>query len=211
MLEKLLYNSLYIKYFPNYYNFLAKNLRDCSSILDLGCGNNSPLQYFPDMSSCACGLDIFHPYLEESRIKKIHKSYILANILNLGIKPKSFDCVLALDFIEHLEREEVFKLIKVMETIARKRVILFTPNGFLDQKPYDGNNYQSHKSGWACKDLESLGFMAFGFFGLKYLRGEHGKIKFRPRLLWFLVSELTQPFVFRFPKFASQIFFIKNF
>jgi len=208
--KKYVRSLLYIRYFPNYYSFLAQNLFDCNSILDLGCGNNSPLQYFPHMSSRACGIDIFYPYLKESQIKGVHRKYILANILNICIKTKSFDCVLALDLIEHLEKEEAFELINTMESIARKKVIIFTPNGFLQQKPYDGNQYHIHKSGWVCEDLEKLGFTPFGFFGLKGLRGEYCKIKFKPRFFWFIVSEMTQPFVFRLPRFASQILFIKN-
>jgi len=204
-----LYTDFYIKFFPNYFNFLKKNLFDCTSVLELGCGNNSPLQYF-SKKFYSCGVDIFLPYLKESEGRHIHKSYIFADILNLGIRPKSFDCVLALDVLEHLDKEEGLKLITLMKSVARKKVIIFTPNGFLKQDPYDNNIYHMHKSGWVCEDLKKLGFSPFGFFGLKCLRAEQAKLKYRPRFLWFIISELSQLLVFRIPQSAAQILYIKT-
>lgn len=207
-ISKLLYN-LYIKIYPNYFNFLKKTLCDCGNVLELGCGNNSPLQYFTK-KYYSCGVDIFYPYLEESRFKKIHNSYISADILNLPIKPKSFDCVIALDVIEHLEKEMGWKLVELMENIARKAIVIFTPNGFLRQDPYDNNVYHIHKSGWYFDDFKNIGFSAFGFFGLKCLRGDSAKLKLWPRFIWFIISELTQPLVFKMPQFAAQILYIKK-
>lgn len=175
---------------------------NCKTVLDLGCANNSPLQYF-SKKYYSCGLDTFLSYLKESRKKGIHDSYILCDVLNLCIKPKSFDCALALGLIEHLDKEDGLKLIKLMHTIAKKKIIINMPNGFLWQGAMDQNIYQKHKSGWVCDELEKLGFSAFGFFGLKYLRKEYGRLKYRPSLIWFLISELTQFLVFKKPRFAA--------
>lgn len=204
-----LYTNLYIKHMPNYFNFIKKNLLDCGSLLELGCANNSPLQYFRK-KYYSCGLDIFFPYLEESRRKNSHKSYILSDISHLCIKPKSFDCVLALGLLEHLEKEEGLGLIELMETIARKKVIVSMPNGFLRQDAFDGNVYQIHKSGWVCEDLTEQGFSAYGFFGLTSLRKEYGKLRYRPNLLWFIISELTQIFTFKNPNYAAEIVYVKK-
>lgn len=208
LLSSFLYN-LYIKFIPNYFNFLKKRLKDSKSVLELGCGNNSPLQYFPK-NYYACGVDIFLPSLRESRSKHIHNSYISADVLTLCIKPKSFDCVIALDVIEHLEKDDGYRLIESMKTIAREKIIIFTPNGFVKQCPYEGNVYHLHKSGWFYDDFKKLGFFAFGFFGLKYLRGEQAKLKYWPRFFWFIISELLQPLVFKIPKLAAQILYIKE-
>jgi len=209
-LEHYLYKSLYIPYVPNYYNFLFKSIRDCESVLDLGCGDNSPLQYNSCGNPFSLGMDIFSPNLIESKAKIIHDYYTLADVENLCFKPKSFDCVMALDLIEHLDRDKGMLLIKKMESIAKKKIIIFTPNGFLRHDSDGGNVYNRHRSGWICRDIEKLGFSAFGFFGLKYLRGEYARLKYRPRLFWFMISELTQPIVYHLPNQASQILYLKK-
>lgn len=208
-LTDYLYNKLYIKYIPNYFNFIKKNLKGCSSVLELGCANNSVLQYFPKRYF-SCAVDIFLPYLEQSRNKKIHDSFILADISRLCIKAKSFDCVLALGLLEHLEKSEGLKLLELMQVIARKKIIINMPNGFLRQDAFDGNIYQIHKSGWVCEDLSRLGFKAFGFFGLKSLRTEYGKLRHWPRIFWFIISELTQTFAFKLPQYAAEIVYTKE-
>ena len=204
-----LYTNLYIRHIPNYFNFINKNLTGCGSVLELGCANNSVLQYFPKRYY-SCATDIFLPYLKESRRKKIHDSYILAEMSQLCIKPKSFDCVLGLGLLEHLEKKEALKLLELMQNIARKKIIINMPNGFLRQDAFDGNIYQKHKSGWICEDLRRLGFSAYGFFGLKSLRKEYGKLRYRPRPLWFIISELTQVFTFKIPQYAAEIVYIKE-
>ncbi len=204
-----LYLHLYIRRLPNYFNFIKRQLRDCTNVLELGCANNSPLQYFPKQYY-SCAVDIFSPYLKKSRQKSIHNSYVQADLMQLGIRPKSFDCVIALGVLEHLEKPEGMQLIKEMEAIAKKKIILNMPNGFLWQGSMDGNLLQMHKSGWRCEELEILGYRAFGFFGLKILRKEYGKLRFRPRILWFVLSELSQLFTFKMPRYAAEIVYIKR-
>jgi len=43
----------------------------------------------------------------------------------------SFDVVLVFDLIEHITKENGEKLIRQLENIARDKVIIFTPNGFM--------------------------------------------------------------------------------
>ncbi len=78
------------------------------------------------------GIDIFEHSLEKSKKKKIHNEYyeIDYSQAEKSFEENSFDCVLASDFIEHLEKEEGYRLLKVVEKLARKKVIIFTPNGF---------------------------------------------------------------------------------
>jgi glycosyltransferase involved in cell wall biosynthesis len=86
----------------------------------------------------------------------------------------SVDTVLALDVIEHLEKEEGVRLLHQAKRIARHQVVVFTPLGFfpqsyapdeLDRWHMHGGRWQSHRSGWepaefgrewkivACRDL----------------------------------------------------------
>jgi len=54
----------------------------------------------------------------------------LCDVRKLPFKQKSFDTVLCMEVIEHLEKEEAIRLIEDMEKIARKKIIITTPVGF---------------------------------------------------------------------------------
>jgi SAM-dependent methyltransferase len=202
----------YRKIFPSYPQELKKAVGSSMSVLDVGCGSNSPVKFLTkDIYSV--GVDIFEPSIEESRSKGIHTEYRKANALDIDkiFKEKSFDCVLASDLIEHLNKEDGNKLLDKMEKIASKKVIVFTPNGFIKQDSYNGNPWQVHKSGWAPKEMKERGFVIVGINGFKPLRGERSLIKYKPRIFWEAISDLTQLLYTRKKyKFAAQILCIKE-
>jgi hypothetical protein len=81
--------------------------------------------------------------------------------------PKSFDVVQAAEILEHLPKEKGPELLAVCERVARKLVIVTTPNGFLEQDPalhpeegWAKNPYQKHLCGWETHELEALGYEA---------------------------------------------------
>lgn len=184
------------KTFPNLALFtlsleLEQILKDCNEILDLGCGSNSPLSFLSKKKNLV-GVDGHKKSISESKKRKIHDKYYLMNILDIGskFKRKSFDAVVALDLIEHLTKRDGIKLLKMMEKIARKKVVVLTPNGFIDQTGSD-NSLQEHLSGWNTKDFKKRGYEVVGRYGLKQLRGEKASLLFRPKLFWGIVSELS--------------------
>jgi hypothetical protein len=121
-----------------------------------------------------------------------------------------FDCCVALDLIEHLTKEEGHQLIRDMERIASKRVLLFTPNGFLGQSG-KGDDLQQHLSGWEAGEMRSLGFTVAGMHGHRFLRGEQHRHRFRPRVLSGLLSVLTHYLYTRsHPEVAAAILCIKD-
>ncbi|MFA5050714.1 MAG: methyltransferase domain-containing protein [Patescibacteria group bacterium] len=187
-------------------------LSSCKTVLDLGCGQDSPIKSFSDRLEYSLGIDSFIPYIEQSKKQKIHSDYLISNVFDAcqKIKDKSFDCVLALDLIEHLNKTDGLKLIKEMERIAKKKVIIFTPNGFLKQEIFDGNVWQTHLSGYSVKEMRNMGYKIFGISGLKLLRKEKGDIKFWPAAIWRKIASLTQIIVYYFPEIAFQILCVKN-
>jgi hypothetical protein len=76
---------------------------------------------------------------------------------------KSVDTVFALDFIEHLEKADGFRMLREAERVARCQVVVYTPLGFfpqsyddaekLDRWGMDGGKWQTHRSGWKLEDF----------------------------------------------------------
>jgi len=210
---------LIISQIKNYYNerhFLKKLEMEiipaCRSVLDLGCGPASPIRLFSAKLAYTLGVDDFVPSLEESRKKSIHTDYLKGDVLGAirKMEDRSFDCVLALDVIEHLEKIEGRELIKEIERVAGKKAIIYTPNGFLKQKAIQGNDRQIHLSGWGSDEMKKLGYRIFGMSGVKFLREEEGKIRFWPKIIFQFLSSLSQLFTYRFPRLAFQILCVKE-
>jgi hypothetical protein len=192
-----------------YILLLKENLAGQKSILDCGCGRSSPIKDVP-LKSYTVGVDLFKPALIESKKAKIHENYVLADINNLCFKPKSFSAVVALDFLEHLEKADGYWVIRSMEELATDSVLIVTPNGFLLQSAHGGNVFQVHLSGWRTEELERLGFEVYGVNGLKFLRKEEAVIRFRPKAIFSEVSIVSQKLAYRFPKIAFQLLAVKK-
>lgn len=211
MLKKLLSSFFsYVSYPFSYDHELKKAVgSEMRTLLDIGCGSNSPAKIFSGKMHMV-GIDDYTPSITKSKKLSIHDEYFIMPFSDLKtFGNSSFDCVAALDVIEHLKKEEGLTLLDDIERIAKKRAILSTPNGFLRQSMYDNNPLQIHKSGWTSKELRKRGYRIVGFNGLKILRGEKASIKFKPKLLWLCVSIFSQVFVRNFPDGAFQILAVK--
>ncbi|MCL5113764.1 MAG: class I SAM-dependent methyltransferase [Patescibacteria group bacterium] len=195
-----------------FYKVLERNLSNCFSVLDVGCGADSPLGKL-GKTFYSEGIDIYKPSISKSIKKKIHDKYIVGNISKLDkfYKAKSFDAVIALDIIEHFKKKDALTLMKKMERVARKRIIILTPNGFYHQDHLDGNPHQEHKSGWRREDLERLGYKVYGLRGLKSIRGEHATIKYKPWIFWGFFSFISEPIFYFFPSYSYHLFAVKSF
>lgn len=205
-----LFYPLYRKLVPEYFICLLKSeLTSCNSVLDLGCGYNSPIQHCNVPFSV--GIELFDLYLQESKRRAIHDGYIKADIMKVKLKPKCFDAVVAIEVLEHLTKEEGHTLIERMEMWARKKVVVTTPNGYLPQDGYDNNPLQEHKSGWNTEELQELGFKVFGTGGWKKLRRWGRDMKYiEPIYLWAAISDLTARIASNYPRLASQLLATKE-
>ena len=83
---------------------------------------------------------------------------------------------------------ELTSLLADMVWIARRRVVIFTPSGFLPQGQRESGDLQAHHSGWEPQEMEQLGYRVTGAFGPKKLRGAYHALKHRPVVFWGMVS-----------------------
>ncbi len=147
---------------PNYIRIRRLIPEGPITVLDLGCGNGNP--FIGADIPLLVGVDIWKnkfnmPEYDEIYFHDIRK-------INQLFPEKSFDVVTAIDTIEHLEKEEGYKLIRDAEKIAKKKVIFFTPKKWdknkeavVNKKYWSyGNPNNYHKSHWKEEDFTSRGY-----------------------------------------------------
>jgi len=194
--------------FVVYIRLLRKIMADCDTILDLGCGPNSPVRFIHTPTT---GVDGYEPSIKKARKHRTHDELRLMDVRDTAkaFGEKSFDAVVALDLIEHLSREDACRLLSAMERIAKRKVVIVTPNGFLPQHD-DRNRLHQHVSGWSVSDFKQRGFTVYGMNGWKFLRNG-ANLKYKPRCFWAIVSFLSHAFfTFRRPIHAHALLALKQ-
>jgi hypothetical protein len=197
--------------FSSYQKELVKALEGSSSILDVGCGSHSPVGLLRGKARLV-GIDAHANSVKKSQELGIHDEYYVHDVLKIQelFKAGSFDSVVALDLIEHLEKQDGLDLLDAMERIATKKVVVFTPNGFLAQGEYDSNPWQVHRSGWSVAEMKARGYDVIGINGWRPLRGELGFVKHKPAWFWIILSDISQLFVRNHSEKAFQILCVKH-
>ena len=171
---------------------LRESLLGCDSVLDVGCGVSAKLREVDAPNTT--GFEGYAPDFAEAKRRNTHDQLVQGDARELArfFKPRQFDACVALDVIEHLTKEDGLKLLQDMEKIARKRVVIFTPKGFLPQRHAANDDLQVHLSGWEPAEMERLGYRVTGQLGPKSLRGECHVLTRRPAIFWGVVSFIGQ-------------------
>ncbi|MBA7602439.1 hypothetical protein ES703_09528 [subsurface metagenome] len=219
LINNLHHSSILGRIFHTLDYCLQEELKDCESVLDLGCGPSSPIQYCKNIKY-SVGVEAFKHYLEASKKKKIHTKYLNKKIEDIDFPEKNFDAVIMIEVLEHLPEEKGLIILKKAEKWAKKKIIVSSPNGFIPQKEVDNNPLQKHLSGWNYKTMKKLGYKVLGLAGLKILRQEvqndtmgndlTTSIRFKPRIFWFIVATISQILTFYLPSISFELFSVKN-
>ena len=190
---------------------LREALLGCTSVLDVGSGVSHTLRQL-DVEH-AVGAEGYLPSLELAKSQNTHDDYVPCDVRRLSdhFQPGQYDACIALDLIEHLDKKGGLKLIADMERIARRRVVFFTPSGFLPQGQTELGDLQAHHSGWEPEEMEQLGYRVIGLLGPRKLRGPYHRLKRRPDVFWGMISLAGQVFWSkRHPKDAAAILCVKE-
>jgi len=156
---------------------IQKEITKNDSVLDLGCGimqaTTDVIEYrktrnpFKNLRVIKCksllGCDMWRSYLDVAK-KYFPVVQISMNELDRFVD-ESFDVVMCLDVLEHLELQEALNAIENMKRIARKKLIIYTPSNFKTNEEHvenvwnlGENRFQEHKSFLEPKLLKKLGF-----------------------------------------------------
>jgi SAM-dependent methyltransferase len=176
---------------PTSLDFAERILQDteCKVAADIGCGSGSLLSVFKSRLTTV-GIDAHPAVIEAAKAANTHSHYIVADVLQNRLDDilsahnfngRKFDLVTLLGVIEHFPKKLGFDLLERCERLTSKYIMLETPNGFVEQGPEFGNEFQRHLSGWFPHDFEGLGYKVYGATGTKYLRGYAAGMKYNFR------------------------------
>lgn len=197
---------------------LKKSIGNTNTILDLGCGDGLLMGFLSKGEKWQItGIDIYQRAVANARKSNIYvkviKGDLLKTIRNNNLKSK-YDVVFLSQVIEHITRNEGEKILDEIEKLSRKRIVVETPRGFMEE-PHEflnGNPYQVHKSGWSIEDFTSRGYQVNGVGFLPiwshYGLGRNANI-FRT-IISNIISYLMSPVVYFFPTLGVSIIAIKE-
>jgi hypothetical protein len=171
---------------------LRKALLGCESVLDIGCGTSMTMRHLGIPKPV--GAEGYGPSVEKAKANNTHDEIVQCDVNELSsyFRPNQFDACVALDVIEHLKKPNGLKLMEDMEKIAKKRVVFFTPSGYLPQGHTDSGDLQVHLSGWEPAEMAGYGYNVIGLLGPKKWRGEYHALKRRPAAFWGMASLVAQ-------------------
>lgn len=130
-------------------------------VLDIGCGIGIPTRGVK--AKFIIGVDAYQPYCEKCRdfCLPLHIDASESTFQTMFLD-KSIDIVLLLDVLEHFEKPDAERLIDLAERVARKFIIVYTPEDFLTQEQDNwglgGDKWQKHRCGFKREDFIERGY-----------------------------------------------------
>jgi len=132
-------------------------MAEMGSVLDVGPGMNPSLRWHTERYVA------IEPHWEYADyVSSLGHQVLQGPAIEILPFVHSVDQILIIDVIEHMERGEGIEVIKLAMERATKRVVVFTPLGFMKQSfetdqpdPYgmQGQYWQTHRSGWTPDDF----------------------------------------------------------
>lgn len=131
---------------------------DCSSILDVGCGDGRITNRLISRYGKVCGLDI-----SKEALKHVKSDKVLGNLDSLQFRDRAFDLLLCCEVLEHLPFGIYEKALRELERVSKKYIIITVPNdqhleSSITKCPYCGCffNTSRHIRTFNIKTLENI-------------------------------------------------------
>jgi hypothetical protein len=144
---------------------IRRRVLNADVVLDVGSGIEPQTLIWPKLHICVEVHEEYVKYLCE-RLSGSSRYLVIQSTWKSALRmmpSQSVDTVVALDFIEHLSKEDGWAFLTEAQRVARKQVVLFTPLGYFPQTYEDaaaedwwgmhGGHWQTHRSGWVPADF----------------------------------------------------------
>jgi hypothetical protein len=148
----------------NFWSQIKSKLLPTKVVADLGSGIRPNNFIEADLLICVEPFQGYHAYLKN---KYQHTNTLVVNqdaLKFLENQPSSsIETIVAVDVLEHLNKQEGYKLLEQMKRVCSIQALIVTSNGYmpqhvstqdLDEWGYEGNVYQTHLSGWELSDFD---------------------------------------------------------
>lgn len=130
------------------------------TVADVGCSDGRGSEVLGTLD--ATGFDIYEPALRAGVAKGRRRRAVLADVRRLPVRDGAFDVVVSLDVVERFPKAEAMAVVAELERVARRLVILLTPNGFVPQPQGEDEPWQEHRCGFDAAELVALGYTVTG-------------------------------------------------
>lgn len=211
---------IFLQYLPFSLHWIVKNNigGGIKTLIDLGCGDGS---FTKDISFGKgwkmTGVELYDDSIKRAQNLGIYDQIIKSDVTELPkISSKKYDVVMCIQVIEHLSKEAGERVLKEWEKLAKNKIIVATPVGFMKfdrvERKKDKNKLQKHLSGWKPEEFKERGYRVYGQ-GLKLVYGESGLVRKLPPVFWpflILLSYLVSPVVYLFPKLGTYMIAVKD-
>jgi len=150
---------------PFVLTFLAEKGK---TYLDIACGRGKwgyLIKISHKQPSCIVGGDLDAKSVRWVKAHNVYDDVLLVDGKYLPFRDFSFDIVLVIEVIEHMDKTRGHELLDEAERVAREKVIVSTP--LLGARYWYSK--QHHTSRWTSRDLRKRGYtvrgVGFSFFG----------------------------------------------
>jgi len=185
---------------------MGRLIQPHETVADVGCSDGRGSEVLGTLNST--GFDIYEPALRQAVVRGRRRRAVLADVRQLPARDGAFDVVVSLDVVEHFPKTEALALIAELERVARRLVVLLTPNGFIPQPPGEDEPWQEHRCGFHASELEALGYSVRGRGGPAAWRGPYGS--FRGGSLGQLAAVAVAPLANRRPTASFHLLGVKH-
>ena len=145
------------------YKFASKMLNKNDDIIDVGCGGGISTFYFSQFCKSATGIDNDIKRIKEwDELKSNKVRFLKKNARDLKTMNSSANCIINLDFIEHLNKKEGIRFIEDCKLFLKKQkngknkmLIIGTPS-FYSKKYRAKHNLKHHKHEYKPDELNEI-------------------------------------------------------
>lgn len=156
---------------------MVKEASKYDSVMDVGCGTGKYLRMLA--APTVIGIDAHLPTIAHAKSVCPTADLRLLDMRDLHVfKDDTVECIVAMDIIEHVIKDEAFLVLKEFERVASKCIFLFVPTGNHPQAG-DATNlgnfyWQVHRSTWHSDEFKALGYEIWDYPSF-FKNKEHSK------------------------------------